>query len=85
MVARILKDLDLSRPGRDLAKALGGPPAPNVQRVTILLNQEINKFVGVTSKSRKKLSADQTEKALHSLDEIGNEVRDRLREKLEAR
>ncbi len=85
VVARILKDLDLSRPGRDLAKALGGPPAPNVQRVTILLNQEINKFVGVTSKSRKKLSADQTEKALHSLDEIGDQVRDRLREKLEAR
>jgi len=85
VAARILKDLGLSRPGRDLAKALGGPPAPNVQRMTILLNQEINKFVGVTSKARKKLSADQTEKALHSLDEIGDQVRDRLREKLEVR
>lgn len=84
VVARILKDLGLARAGRDLAKTFGGPPAPNVQRVTILLNQEINKFVGVTSKSRKKLSADQTEKALHSLDEIGDQVRDRLREKLEA-
>lgn len=85
VVARVLKDLGLSRAGRDLAKTFGGPPAPNVQRVTILLNQEINKFVGVTSKSRKKLSADQTEKALHSLDDIGDQVRDRLREKLEAR
>jgi DNA repair protein RadD len=85
VVARVLKDLGLSRAGRDLAKTFGGPPAPNVQRVTVLLNQEINKFVGVGSKSRKKLSADQTEKAVQSLDEIGDQVRDQLREKLEAR
>ncbi|MBS1883769.1 MAG: hypothetical protein JSS97_12530, partial [Actinobacteria bacterium] len=82
VVARILKDLGLSRPGRDVAKALGGLPAPNVQRVTVLVNQEINKSLGVPSKSRKKLSANQAETALNSLDEIGDRVRDRLRGKL---
>lgn len=85
VVARILKDLELSRAGRDVAKAFGGLPAPNVQRVTVLVNQEINKSLGVPSKSRKKLSADQAEAALNSLDEIGDQVRERLRGKLGGR
>lgn len=84
VVARILHDLGISRPGRDLAKALGGPPVPNVRRVTVLLNQEINEFAGIRAKSRKELSADQAEDALEALDAIGDQVRDQLREKLEA-
>jgi DNA repair protein RadD len=84
VVARILKDLGLSRAGRDLSKALGGPPVPNVRRVTVLLNQEINEFAGIRAKSRRELSADQAEDALDALDAIGDHVRDQLREKLEA-
>jgi DNA repair protein RadD len=84
VVARILKDLGISRPGRDIARAFGGPPVSNVQRVTVLLNQEINQFAGIRSKSRKTLSADQAEEALKALDALGDQVRDRLREKLEA-
>jgi DNA repair protein RadD len=85
VVARILKDLEISRGGRDVAKALGGLPASNVQRVTVLVNQEINKSLKVPSKSRKKLSADQAEAALNSLDEIGDRVRERLLGKLGGR
>lgn len=84
VAARVLKDLGLSRAGRDLAKVLGGQPAPNVRRATVLVNQEINAFASIPPESRKKLSADQAEEALASLDEIGDRVRDRLREKLEA-
>ncbi len=82
VVARVLKDLELARSGRDVAKALGGVPAPNVQRVTVLLNQGINDFIGVGSKSRNKLTVDETEDALDALDAIGDQVRDQLREKL---
>jgi DNA repair protein RadD len=84
VVARILKDLGISRPGRDISKALGGPPVANVQRVTVLLNKEINEFAGIRTKSRKQLSADQAEDALEALDMLGDHVRDQLREKLEA-
>ena len=84
VVARILDDLGISRPGRDISRVLGGPPAANVQRVTVLLNQEINEFTGIRAKSRKQLSADQAEDALGALDAIGDQVRDQLREKLEA-
>jgi DNA repair protein RadD len=82
--ARILKDLGLARGGRDLSKVLGGQPASNAQRVSRLVNQQINEFAGIPPKSRKTLSADQAEEALASLDEIGDRVRDRLREKVEA-
>jgi DNA repair protein RadD len=83
VVARVLSDLGLSRGGRDLSKALGGPPAPNLQRVTVLVNQEINAAAGIPAKSRKKLSADEAEEALSSLDAAGDRVRDRLRVVLE--
>jgi DNA repair protein RadD len=82
VAARVLKDLSLSRAGRNVSKALGGMPAPNVQRVTILLNEEINDFIGIESGKRNTLTADQTEDALDALDAIGDQVRDQLREKL---
>jgi len=85
VVARILKDLGIARGGRDVSKALGGLPAPNVQRVTILLNQAVNDFTGKGSKSRNKLTVEETEQALEALDAIGDKVRDELGEKLRGR
>lgn len=82
VAARVLKELGLSRAGRDVSKAFGGRPAPNFERVTILVNQGVNEFTGIGPKSRNKLTADQTEKAFDALDEIGDQVRDQLREKL---
>jgi DNA repair protein RadD len=84
VAARVLTDLGLSRAGRDVAKAVGGAPAANVQAVTRLLNAGINDSVGVPSGSRKQLSADQAEQALARLDELGDAVRDRVRQTMES-
>jgi DNA repair protein RadD len=83
VAARILADLNLSRQGRDVAKAVGGVPAPNNTVVTRLLNDEINRSVGVGKGARKTLSGDQAEEALASLDQLGDAVRDKLRVELE--
>jgi excisionase family DNA binding protein len=84
VAARVLKDLELGRAGRDISKALGGRPASNAQKVMVLMNQEVNEFAGIPRKSRKTLSADQAEAALEALDEIGDRVRDRISEQLGA-
>jgi DNA repair protein RadD len=84
VVARVLTDLGVARAGRDLARVVGGPPAANVQVVTKLLSTEINDRLGIPSGARKTLSADQAEVALERLDEFGDAVRDRLKQKLEA-
>lgn len=79
VAARILTDLDLSRQGRDIAKAVGGMPAPNITTATRLLNDEINHSLGVSKGARKTLSGDQAEEALTLLDQFGDTVRDKLR------
>jgi DNA repair protein RadD len=80
VVARILADLSLSRPGRDIARAgLRTGPGPNLEAVTKLLNQEIKAFTG---KNREDLTADETDAAYQELDKLGDAVRDRIREAL---
>lgn len=80
VVARILDDLSLSRPGRDVARAgLGTGPGPNLEAVTKLLNLQIRAFTG---KKREDLTADEAEAAYQELDELGDAVRDRIREAL---
>jgi len=80
VVMRILSDLSLSRQGREVARAgLGTGPGPNVEAVTVLLNKEIRSFTG---KARKDLTADETETAYRELDNLGDTVRDRIREAL---
>jgi len=79
-VARILADLSLSRPSRDIARAgLRTGPGPNLEAVTKLLNQEIKAFTG---KNREDLTADATDAAYQELDKLGDAVRDRIREAL---
>ena len=80
VVARILDDLDLSRPGREVAGAgLGTGPGPNAVTVTKLLNQQIREFTG---KKREDLTVGETEAAYQELDRLGDAVRDRIREAL---
>jgi DNA repair protein RadD len=80
VVMRILADLGLSRPGREVARAgLGTGPGPNVQAVTKLLNNEIRSFTG---KDREDLTADETEAAYQELDKLGDAARDRIRQAL---
>jgi DNA repair protein RadD len=80
VVMRILDDLGLSRPGYEVARAgLGAGAGPNVQVVTRLLNNEIRSFTG---KARKDLTASETETAYQELDNLGDAVRDRIRQSL---
>jgi excisionase family DNA binding protein len=80
VVARILDDLNLSRPGREVARAgLNAGPGPNVEAVTKLLNLQIRAFTG---KKREDLTADEAETAYQELDNLGDAVRDRIRQAL---
>lgn len=79
VVNRILSDLGIARAGRDVARAgLARGGLANLQAVTKLLNNEINAFVGIPSRSRGTLTADQTAAALENLDDLGDAVRDRI-------
>lgn len=84
VVARILKDTGVSRQGREVAKAVpgDGPMSANVQYVTRLLNREINTFLDIQSKQRGGLSSEQAERALDELDQLGDNIRDRIIEAL---
>lgn len=80
VVNRVLNDLQLSRNGREVAKALPrGGVVPNLQAVTRLLNGAINDALGIKSGKRGELTADQTQVAYEQLDDIGDQVRDRIK------
>lgn len=51
----------------------------------MLLQREINDFLGIGSGSRGELTADQTEAALNELDRLGDTVRDRIRDAIQRR
>lgn len=51
--------------------------------MTTLLQREINAFLGIASGSRGTLTAQQTEDALAALDDLGDTVRDRIREAID--
>ncbi len=59
------------------------PPMANVQAVTQLLNRKVNASVGIESKSRNALSADQAEEALGRLDLLADELVDEIVKALE--
>jgi excisionase family DNA binding protein len=85
VAARVLKNLGLGRAGRDVQKALkGGLPAPNVQAVTRMLHNEVNAYLGIDAGQRKTISAEQAERGLAALDELGDAVREQIAEALEA-
>jgi len=84
VAARIMRDLGVSRAGREVARAglLRGGMA-NTQAVTALLQREINGYLGIGAQSRGTLTADQTDAALNELDSLGDQVRDRIRDAME--
>jgi hypothetical protein len=86
VAARVLQDLQLSRAGRDVAKAIPrGGMAPNVQAVTMLLQQAINDSIGIGPGQRGNLSAEQTRLALERLDGLGDQVRDRIKQAMKGK
>lgn len=83
VVNRIISDLGFKQGGWDVGKAVTSVGAQdNRAAVTELLNRAINKYVGIASKKRKDMSADQAESALEKLDNIGDQVRDEIRSHL---
>jgi len=83
VVSRILKDLDFSAVGRDVAGEFSEVRGqPNRDAISKLLNHQINSFLGIEQKKRKDPSADQMEQAFKNLDAIGDDVRDRIKEAL---
>lgn len=85
VAARVLRDLGVSRNGREVARALGGNARQgNAGYVQALLNRRIHEFLGVGSGQRGTLTAEQTEAALANLDGLAdgivNEVRSALGE-----
>ena len=84
VVARVMQDLGLARAGRDVARAkFARGNVPNVRAVTTLLQGEINSFLGIPSRSRGTLSAEQTEAAMNALDDLADAVRDRIQSAME--
>lgn len=79
VVARILSELGLARRGREVSRVLADlGPQSNLTIVTKLLNRTIKE--SVDRKSRGDLSADEAQRALDRLDEIGDKVRDYIAE-----
>ena len=77
VVNRVLTDLRLSRPGRDVARVgLDAGGGSNVEAVTILLNREIRDFNG--GKDREDLTVEEAEAAFANLDQLADTVRDRI-------
>ena len=82
VAARVLKDLNLSRQGWDVFKAVGGPRGANSPAVIRLMHAEVNKSIGIGPDARKTITSEQAETAMERLDEIGDAVRDRIEKAL---
>jgi hypothetical protein len=79
---RILKDLGLPLQGRELSK-LGFPEARgnnNLIGAFRIMHAEVNRYLNIESKERSKISLSQAENALSALDDLGDNVRDRIQQ-----
>lgn len=77
VVARVLKDLQLSLAGYELARAVPGAGGGNNRSaLTRLINNAINERLGISKGQRNQTTANQNEEVFSQLDEIGDQVRD---------
>ena len=85
VVARILQELNLSRQGRNVARALPKEVkgAANLTAVTRMLKHAVNDFLGIPSGSRRKPDAAKNEQALAELDGLGDQVCNKIRRAVE--
>lgn len=80
---RILNDLALPVQGWHIGKTFFEARAQNNLIGTIcLMHRDVNRFLGIDSKQRDKMSADQAERALDALDDIGDSLRDSIKQSL---
>jgi excisionase family DNA binding protein len=76
---RILTDLGLARAGFDISRAIRKVRGNNADALFVLLNREINEFVGQSKKTRDKWTLNQLQAAYDSLDEIGDQAAELIR------
>ena len=79
VAARVLQDLDLSRNGREVARALGKGPDANVKVLIRVLGADVNEYLRIPRGTRKEMSREQAEDAYGELDNLGDAARDRIR------
>lgn len=83
VAARVLNDLGLSRAGRDIARVVRtARGAGNYQALLQLIHGGVNEHLGIKSRERSKLSAEQAKRAYSELDAIGDKVRESVRKAL---
>lgn len=73
---RILTDIGIPRAGYDISRSIKGVRGNNVEALYVVLNREINSFVGEPDDSRERWTLDQFQAAYDSLDQIGDQVVD---------
>lgn len=71
---RILNDVGIPRAGYDISRSVQGVRGNNAEALYVLLNREINNFVGESDGSRESWSIDQLQIAYDSLDQVGDQV-----------
>jgi excisionase family DNA binding protein len=82
---RILVDLGISRAAYDVSRSVKDARGNNADALFVLLNLEINRFVGQPKGSRQHWDVDQFQAAYDALDEIGDEVASNIKAALEER
>jgi excisionase family DNA binding protein len=80
---RILSDLGLARAGFDISRGFRGLRGNNADALFMLLNREINHFVGEDNGTRETWTLDQLQSAYDSLDEIGDQVAESIKTAIE--
>ncbi|HET7477129.1 MAG TPA: DEAD/DEAH box helicase family protein [Dermatophilaceae bacterium] len=80
---RILNDLGLARAGFDISRKVKGLRGNNADALFMLLNREINNFVGEGNGTRETWTLDQLQSAYDSLDEIGDHVAESIKTAIE--
>lgn len=80
---RVLIDLGEPRAAFTIAKAMKLRPMDNAKAITLLMNRETNTFAGRAPSSRADWTLDELGTAYASLDEIGDELGERIAQQLE--
>ena len=77
---RVLNDLSLPPAGRQVGQAIKSVRGQSNRAAMIeLMNHRVNQHIGISSKKRSTISADQAEDALAALDQVGDSVADEIR------
>lgn len=84
VAARVLRDLGLGPAGREVGRAVKTVSGrANQAAATELMHRHVNQFLGIDNKKRGTISAEQAEKALQSLDAIGDQISEAIKKAME--